>query len=86
MVEIKEIKYDIVDLYMKLEKDFPTIEFITQDEFINGKTIHRFMIRNVYQTEYNPPIKTTIIIEKNSEISDLEYQKIFDNVKLAFLK
>lgn len=81
---MSETKYDVVDLYQKLENEFPHIEFITEDEIINKKLIHRFKIRTLNNAEFNPPIKTTIFIEKNDEIGEKEYQKISDNVRKSF--
>jgi len=81
---MSDVKYDVVDLYLKLEQEFPRIEFITEDEIVNRKTIHRFKIRTLNKIEYNPPIKTTIFIEKNEEIGEKEYQKITDNVRKSF--
>lgn len=81
---MSDVKYDVVDLYQKLEKEFPYIEFITEDEIIKGKTIHRFKIRTLNKAEFNPPIKTTILIEKNCEIDEKEFQKISDNVRNSF--
>lgn len=79
-----EPKYDVVDVYQKLEKEFTHIEFITVDEIVNRKTIHRFKIRTLNKVEFSAPIKTSIFLEKNDEIGEKEYQKIADNVRKSF--
>jgi hypothetical protein len=81
---MSNVKYDVVDLYLKLENEFPHIEFITEDEIIKGKTLHKFKIRTLNKTAFKPPVKTTIFIEKNGEIEEKEYQKISDNVRKSF--
>lgn len=81
---MSDIKYDVVDLYRKLENEFPHIEFITEDEILKGKTIHRFKLRTLNKIEFKPPIKTTIFIEKNKEITENGYRKIALNIEKSF--
>ena len=81
---MSDVKYDVVDLYLKLEKKFPHVDFITEDETENGKTIHRFKIRGLNGVEFNPPVKTTIFIEKNNELTKKEYKEIKEKMRISF--
>ena len=84
MSKKKEKTYDVVDLYKKLKKHFPHLKFVTED-IVKGKyTFHNFQLKKYNGQVFDPPVKTTISVLKNNELTKNEYRTIRDNVALSF--
>lgn len=86
----KEKTFDVVDVYRKLKKHFPHVKFITEDvEVPIGRdhyTFHKFRLKKYNGQKFDPPLKTTISILKNDEITKKEFKKIRNKMIVAFGK
>jgi hypothetical protein len=76
----REIKIDVVDLYGRLKKDYPHVEFKIEDEVkkfgSSLHTFHRFKIVKLFNYEFEKPLKTTISMLQNSYMTEFEYYKL----------
>lgn len=85
MRKFKESTYDVIDIYYKFKNDCPYLEFVIDEvERFVGKNKYlyqRFCLRKYNEQLYDPPLKTTILILINSEISEKKYKTILENVK-----
>jgi len=76
----KEKVIDVVDLYGRLKKDFPHVEFKIEDEEkqigSSMHTFHRFKVTKLFNNEFETPIKTTISMLKDSYMTESEYYEL----------
>ena len=84
----KEKRFDVVDVYRKLKKHFPHVKFVTEDVQVPiGRvthTFHKFRLKKFNGQKFDPPLKTTISILKNDEISKEEFKVIRNNMTISF--
>ena len=73
-------KIDVVDLYGRLKKDFPHVEFkIENEERQVGSSIHtfhKFKVSKLFNCEFERPLKTTISMLKDSYMTESEYYEL----------
>jgi hypothetical protein len=81
-------KFDVVDVYRKLKKHFPHVKFVTEDVQVPiGRvthTFHEFRLKKYNGQKFSPPLKTTISILKDDEITKEEFKVIRNNMIIAF--
>jgi hypothetical protein len=73
-------KLDVVDIYTKLKKSYPHVEFsIFEEEKPIGRdyyTFHKFKLERLFNTRFNPPIKTSISFLKGDYIDDHDFYQL----------
>lgn len=72
--------FDTIDVFMKLKKKFPHVEFEIRDE----SRKNRFYLTTLLNYKFETPIKTNIIISENQYLTESEYYIINRNMFESF--
>lgn len=68
---------DVIDVLTNLKKKYPHVELVVEEvEKPIGRDYYKFYLKKLFDTTFEPPIKTSISMLKNNEISTKDYQLI----------
>lgn len=72
------MQYDAIEVHQKLKKEFPFVEFILEETQFKkfGRGLYHFRIKTFRGQDFDPPVKTSIFLEKNEQINDVQYNVI----------
>lgn len=79
---------DIIDVFRKLKKDFPHLQFLIKPEknTFRGTYVRLYLvaINGVSLQVFDEPIKTSIVLIDDQYITDQEYYLIYNKVFESF--